>query len=612
MNLYSENGQPYNTSNSTHGFTNEEKEVNKILALWNKEVRLQSEFRYRQYRCEKVMADDPFTSSEKQHFKAQNRTVIHVPIMRVNEMHVSGLQRTSRSEYKVTAVDQELDPEIAKLTSDLLNSIGYNSDLPGLEASWFVDGQNGLGNLHVYESFDHDPLGEVLFEISDRFSVLHDSEAKDPGQRDERYQLVTRYYTREWLETRFLSKVKHLMFNESDYNDWWNDLGDELIESLSTISTDLVDFKNGLYAVLELHERKTRTVLSVFDSNTDKVLMPFELNRSAIPEFHANMPNIYVAEQRKPYIKKSLILPYGSIMLSSSENDYEFYEHTSYLSRRRGGDTRIPKCSSYHYGLLGLQTSINITHMNKIEYVVRSIRGGWWVFGNDTQLVQEMNQHGHKIGQTYAVQGPPGSEPKRITPENLSAAINALEEGDINKLAMTTGLNLQPSGKGDFAGQSGYHRDQLRKESQTTIYPMLEDFDFQRGIVGRAAMERLMSQMTIPRMVRITGSTGEQRYIVASAEMISDWGNVGKWDVRILEGPFASKLKQEIQNERLELTSFVIDRFGPEVVNPGDIFRGSNLVDGKELGDLADERWRAKMALELGVNPEETENEQIQ
>lgn len=573
--------------------TDDDKKIFKVLTLWDKGTTEYNPFWKKLLQVERVLADEPWTEDELAFAQKQNRDLLSIPILRVNEMHVDGLQRTTRAEFRVNPVDRKADPELADITSKILNGIAYNNRMDVCDSLIFNDGQNGIGSWHVYEKFDEDELGEVIVERADRFSVIYDWEHQDPHMKDCRFVVVTKYLTADELKLRFPDKMKDVDFTRERYNEWWNDMG-SMMKTLS-IAGQLVDYENGLYAVLELHERVKTTQLMIIDSQSGQTLGAFELGKERVKDFNNVVPGMHIAQRTKTYMKITRVLPYCNILLSEEKEDYTTYPYIPYLSRRRG-DTRIPKCSSYNYGLLGLQRETNMRHSNQQEFIIRSIRGGWWVYNDDTEMLQQLNEHGHKINHPFLVRGGPGSEPQRIAPENIMQGLQYLEEGAVEMFTMVTGLHLQPMGKTEFSGESGKHNESVRKQSQITIYPMLEDFDSQRTLAGEAMLERTAAQLTVPRVLQITGSDGTSDVIFASEELINNLKSVQRFDIRITEGPYASLLKEEQYNLKLTTLDIVTKTYGPSVVLPGDFMRGTNLPDADEMADLMDARWEAQIA----------------
>jgi len=594
MRLWTDDNQPYDPRTS-YGPTNDEKTVAKLLQVWNHCNIEYRDFLRRQLQVNEALADRPWTTEEYDYFKQQNRDPLHIPIMRIYEMHVSGLQRTSRSNFRVNPVDQESDPQLSEFVGDVLNSVSYNNHMPAVESMVFNDGQCGIGNCHVFESYDEDPMGEVRVEHADWASVYYDTESSKPTMTDCRYVATVRYFTANELRNMFMNKVNHLQFNEDEFKEWWNNL-QGMIANVFSISGHIVDRQNGLFAVLELHERVKQREKYVIDVATGRMMGKFEAGDKNMELFHQLMPTAAIVPRMKTYMKVTRVLPYMNVVLEESMKPYGTYGYIPYLSRRVG-DTRIPKCSSYMYGILGLQREVNLRHSNIQEIIVRSIRGGSWVF--DQALLTQMDAEGNKIGKNYYVDDPE-KVPKAISDRTLPSGLAYLEEGSLRMFELTTGLSVQPMGKSEFAGESGIHRAEKRKESQTTLYPMLEAFDHQRALVGEAILDRIVNQLTIPRSMRIVGNDEKVDFQWITQELINQLKDIKRWDIRIEEGPFAVTQKREQQLERLDLFELMARTFSPKVLKPGDLLIGSSLPNSKEIATHADERWLALLEGEGG------------
>ncbi len=586
--LYTPVGRGYNAESGDP----EKRDVFRILAIWGRWIKEYRPFFERQWSCDEVLADRPWTNKELSYAATQNRDLLHIPIMRVYDMNMSGAMRGGRSDFSVDPVDDVGDPKIAEVAGKLLNTIAYDNKMPVIDTIVFNDGLAGKGDYHLYVDYLDNPLGEVRAEASNPYSVMYDPEFRDPWMRDCRGVIYVKYMTPEDIEDLFPGKLKGVKFDDKDYDAWLSDEGQGLIEETFISEGNISDRQNGLYAVIEYEERKHRIIQCIIDVHTGDFIAEIPRGKSLNPQMvNALFPNGIVVRKRQNYMKKTIVLPYHSLLLDRQEDKYTTYSSIPVLSRRRG-DMRIPRCTSYHYGALGLQRELNIRHSNIQETIVRSLRGGYWV--RSKRVLLEIEASGHKVGKSYFIE--PGEEtPEAILPQRLAEGLEYLERGSLEMFTVVTGLNVRPMGKSEFSGESGAHAQIKREESQTTIYPILDDYDQQRALMGSSMLERVVDNLTVPRMVKITGIEGDTDLLDLSSEMIENFKSVSRWDIRVEEGPFVTTQKREQQDERLIIYDQIIKNYGPELVLPGDIIRGSSLPNAKELGDAADERWKAKM-----------------
>lgn len=608
--LYDDEGSPYNPAYGKKEdlgrySVDERKKVEKVLRLWDYGNQEYADFFARQEQCQEFLADRQWTNEELKYFNKQRRAPLTINIMRTYAMQVQGMHRSSRSDVKVDPVDQGTDPQLADLAHKLISHVNHTNRKERVNARIFNDGMSGKGDWYIYEDFYDDPLGKVVIERMNPFATVHDPEFIDPRMSDCKWQIVTKYFTAKELKDRYPDAVKSLDFTREDIEDWWQDLTGMLPMYLGN-QGNLVDFKNATYAVNIEYERMHRKQLYMIKNNGE-LIGEFPLSKDKISRFHELYPDIYVIGRHKEYMKKSVILPYGYKVLEEDEMPYSCYPVIPFTSLRQG--LKIPQCSSYNYSMVGLQREVNMRRSNQMDAIVRSLRGGFWVYDNDNNgevLLKQINKDGHKIGQSYLVKG--GLEPKPI----MGAVVNNLhhlEQGAVQYFELVTGLSVQAFGGKGESGESGVHRQQRREETQTTLYPIIDDFNEVEAYVDEATLERKVNQLSIPTAIRIVGEDNvTSEFVELTEEMIKELKNVQKFDIRIDEGPFNITQKQSQLSEMVELDEITVSTHGSmaeQLIDPGEKYRISNLPNAKKIGDKISERHLMLM----GGKGEETTQE---
>ena len=270
----------------------------------------------------------------------------------------------------------------------------------------------------------------------------------------------------------------------------------------------------------------------------------------------------------------------------------------------------MPFSASFNGKMVGLQRKLNMRMSNIEEIIIRSTRGGFWIYddsmGNGEALLTEMNENIQKIGTSYLVKGGKGNEPQPITPNNMIAGLQYLEKDHLDRFREVTGLSVAPYGGTEQSGESGIHRAQRREESQTTIFPVLDDYNHAMALSRQVALERKVKMLTIPIVMTIVGENDPNpQYMQLTEEMIKYLKNVGKFDIRINRSPFDLERKANQQEERIGLTDFTNKQYGPGLIEPGDLWTGSSLPDSHELGKKINERWHARNKMEVAEQDEQ-------
>jgi len=563
--------------------------INKLLRLWQYGNEEYYDFMVRQNTCRRFLNDDQWTSDDMAYFRSQNRAPLTINITAPYSGQVEGMMRGSRSYSIVAPGDDITDEQTAEMAQNLLYHVNHQNRRPNVDNLIFNDGLSGKGNWHVYDTYEYDPLGEVKVERDNPYSVIDDPESLDPQQRDLKWQMRCPYFSAHELVDMYPDKVSQLRFSKEELVEWYEELR-EMLPMFIGAGSQLVDQQNGLYAVLELHERIWKRTWVMLDKDTGKQLGYWKHDPRHITKYQIATGNI-VMPVKKSFMRKTCILPYKNILLRISEQPYYTYPHISYLSQRKGN--KIPECSSFNYRTVGLQREVNMRRSNQQEAVIRSLRGGYWVYNvnsNGQTLLHQLNQTGSKIGQSYLVEGGPGTEPKPIMGAEVMQGLHYLEQGAVDYFQLVTGLSVQPFG-GETSGESGTHRALRQEETATTLLPVLEDFDDQKTLVDETILERKIAQLSFPMLLRMRGESGDYESIELDMETIQRLKRSRKFDIRVNEGPYAMKRRMDRQEERLYLTEFTSKVYGPGLTDPGDIWEGSGLPDAKSQAEVVRERY---------------------
>jgi hypothetical protein len=243
----------------------------------------------------------------------------------------------------------------------------------------------------------------------------------------------------------------------------------------------------------------------------------------------------------------------------------------------------LGQASSYAYGLIGPQRRLNMSESNKLEWVTRSVRGGW--MSDNPEDIKELKKHGGEIDPVIKIKDMM-HKPERIQPADLGQAMRDLDENLGKFFELTSGMSLQQATGGAQPGEPGVVRRQRREESHTALYSYMEDHDNRRRYLMESAAERLSRTMKPNQMIEIIGKEGNQQMMMASEQFVQQFRR-SKLNFRIADGPFTTTQKQMQQEERTVVitTTSAIDPIAAKALLPSYV-AGSSLPEAEDRGAL--------------------------
>ncbi len=565
--------------------SDDRRDVEKVLRIFQIYGEAYNRLFSQHRQCVDVLNDRQWTVSEQAYAEKQNRTLLSINVTRPYAMQVAGMQRMARSDLRVEPFDRVDDPEIAEVAQKLLETVEYNSRQDIKDSLVFQDGMSGLGNWEVRIDYGQSPLGEVKVGRAEPFGVFYDIDSYDP-LLDDCYSILRAVYMRpERIKSKF-GKGSDMKFDEDEWRYWYEDLQSNPVDGFNQLLNPPLRL-NGKYLVLELFERQSRATRLIVDKQTGQQIGQYPFESGSTQRFVEQYPEYGIIELQQPVIQSTCVMPYNYTRLGKTVEDYQHYPLVPFASIRNG--TRLQDSSSFNYSMLGLQTELNLRHSNQQEYITRSLRGGYWIFemGGGETLMHELDEFGYQIGRNFRIEGPPGSEPKPITPVNILPGEAFLESGDLNYFERVTGLTAAAiTGGIDERGESGVKRKQRREESQTTLYHIIDDFNHQKALVASATLERVLSVMNPMTTVRVIGRDGNQQFINIAEDMINNLRDISKWDIRIMNGPFVTS-QREMDNAKMlglfELTTRIMPEAAKAIIPR--LWRSSGIEDADEIAD---------------------------
>ena len=593
MKLYNDNNEPFTPNDVTLGedlnpiYTKDDQEtVIKVLTVFDYDRRRLADCFSRQMLCLEFLHDRQFSEKELELFSKDGRAPIVQNILSTIVSGVEGLMRLGKPDISVHPVGPGMDIQMADTAKKILDSISYENHLDDLCSIIFYGGLTFLDSWHVYTEDDPNFGGyikKVCVERPELGSVIYDPDFTDPRMTDMRRVTRLKYMSKDDLQ-EYYPKTQRLTFSNIEHDEWWKELqsGDAFKNFKDTFQQPLVDRQNGLYAVLDFHEKRRQKKVVIMDSNLGSVgeLPVGKFNAAYVQQ---RLPvGLFAIDVDLKMIYRTTIMPYQFQVLEEENEECESWPYIPYASKHKG--CRLSQASSYVFSLIGTQRARNIDATNKREFMTRTIRGGWMTDneGDETAL----KKSGGKINPVIRIKDL-RNPPQRIAPPDVSASIAALSRESDENLQLIAGISLQQTYGGSEPGEPGIVRKQRREESQTTLYPYLEDFYNKEALAAEAILERACKVIQPGQMLRMTGDDNKPTYMQASEQLVSKFKE-SKWDIRIMDGPFATTQKREQQEERFIILNLAsgIDPLVAKTLLP-EVIGGSSIDNAEELKEIA-------------------------
>lgn len=574
-------GRPYQSVGS--GLTESQK-VDKVMLLF-------SEWRSRLQRvlAEQMLVLDfvnnrQWTEKELARFTMNGRAPLTINIIATILAQVEGIQRLGQGDIEVKTVGGDKMP--AEMTKKMLDAWSYDNRLDDLNNGVFFGGLTGYDSWHIYTEKDKKTRGyfkKVKVELPELGSVIYDPDFMT--MQDMRGQLRFKYYYPDDI-VRLWEKAKGLAFSSEEYKKWWQAVsGGELYHSFRhNFEQPLVEGSGryGKYMVVECYLRNYETV-KVLVNQMGQTVMEVP-NGQPIDSQLVQQLGLYVMEDEKETIEKTIVLPYKNILLEESIDPYETWCYVPYSSGMKR--CSLSQSSSFGFRMIGPQRRLNMNESNQNEFVTKSVRGGW--MSDDKEDIEQLKKHGSDIQPIIKVKDM-NRKPERIAPENISAALAEMARSQPQWIEMVSGVTFQQATGAAQPGEPGVVRRQRRQDSNTTAFPVIDMLNERRAYVAEAGVERMIKTMKPEQVVEMTGEDGNSMYVVATEEMIANYSKA-KLRYRIMDGPFEVSQKEEEQESRTIAitTAQTINPIAAQVLLPGYI-KGTSLPESEEAGRVVEQ-----------------------
>jgi hypothetical protein len=524
----------------------------------------------------------------------KNREADRRPCLTINRLpqHVQQItndQRQNRPSLKVHAVDDQADPETAKIIQGLFRHIEYNSSADSAyDTAFEATVCGGLGYFRALTEYA-DPLSfdqEILIKrIRNRFSVFFDPYSQEPDGSDANFAFIVDDISSDEFRSRY-PKSKLASSGQ------WETLG---AQSPDWIKGDSVRIAEYFY-----REYKDEPICLLSNGAVIKksefpegFLLPEGV--SIVNERVARVPTVKwrkingcetLEKTDLPGFWIPIIPVYGSEYIVDGK-------------RVLKGVVRDAKDSQRLYNVMKSAEIEAIGLAPKAPFVAEEnqLEG----YEADWETANQRN-HSFLKYKAFSVNGTPLPPPQRMAFEPAVMAITQAAMGAAEDLKSTTGIYDAALGarSNETSGKAILARN---NQAQTSNYHYVDNLTRSLKHLGRILIAWIPEIYDTYRALRIVGEDGEQRVVKVNGpfedkgkEVLYDF-SVGKYDVTVDTGPsFATK--------RLEATQFMqemVRSYPPTMQLAGDLVVKNMDVPGS--AELA-ERFKKTLPPNLQDNPE--------
>lgn len=456
-------------------------------------------------------------------------------------------QRQNRPAIKVSPVDDNADPETAKVLQGMIRHIEYNSNADTAYDVAF-DGAvtGGFGYFRIVtdyvssNSFDQEIL---IKQIKNPFSVYFDPYSQEPDGSDAKWCFVFDEISKEDYEETYdeskLSKMED-----------WRSLGDSAPGWFNEDSCRIADY----YTV----EYKTETIYLLSDKSVVK--------KDELPEV---LPEgVYVVNERKTQIP---------IVKIYKINGIEILEETEWLcewipvipvygneiivdgERVLEGILRHARDSQKMYNLMVSSEVEAIALTPKVPFV-----GAAGQFEGHEHKWKTANSKNHAFLEynPVSIDGTPAPPPQRQFGETAIQAITQSKMMSADDIKATTGIYDAAVGNRSNEN-SGVAIQKRASQSQTANFHFMDNAARSKRHAGRILVDIIPKVYDTERAITIVGEDDEEKQIFIN-QIFQDKGvekhydlSKGKYDVTVSQGPSFQTKRQEASEFMIQFTQAV-------------------------------------------------------
>jgi len=467
---------------------------------------------------------------------AAKRPMLTINLLPGNIDQVVGEQRQNRPDIKVRAVDDDSDPDRARIREGLIRNISSQSDASIAYDNAFESAVTcGRGFFRILNEYTDDDSFEQdlkIKRISDCMTVLWDPEATDVNLTDAQYMFVYLNISKELYESKYPDKALSNFENMGDKTKDW-------------VSGDKYRIAEYWYKV----PRKKTIYLVEDESGNTKVVNELPKNAVVLKEREVDSYDIYWCKVsgedilEGPYLWKGKYFPIVPIWGKEITVD-------GVLHRR--GVIRYAKDSQRAYNYWRTSATEQVALAPKAPYKV-------------TQKMIDGHEHMWNEADSgtkpYLLFNPDdrvaGGGPTRERPIDRPAA--QMDEVNVSREEIQQTTGIYDAYKGKKSNEvSGVAIAQRRTGGERATFAYHDNLSRALRQCGRILIDLIPYFYDTQRVIRILGEDMVEELVNINSP--SEDGNgllndmtVGKYDITLSTGPSFTTQRQETAQAMMEL-----------------------------------------------------------
>lgn len=507
------------------------------------------------------------------------------PCLTINRLpqhikQVTNDQRQNRPSIKAHPVDDQADPETAKVIQGLIRHIEYNSSADAAYDTAFESAvRSGRGYWRVITqylsptSFDQEIL---IKRIRNRFSVFFDPYSKEPDGSDANFAFITEDISRE--EYARLYPDSQL----AKSGDW---------ESMGNAPDGWMDGKSARIAEYFYKDTQEVTLCQLSDGRvvlkSDLASIPPAVtpDGQVIPpqvvrERRTSVPTIRWCKLNACEVLEKTDWPGSYIPIVPVYGD-ELDINGKRILKGIVRDAKDP------------QRMLNFWKSAETETIALAPKAPWLIeegqiegYERDWETANRRN-HAYLKYKNVSVNGSPIPPPQRQSFEPAVQAITQAAMLAADDLKATTGIYDAALGaRSNESSGIAIHRRNV--QAQTSNFHFVDNLTRSLKHTGRILLDLIPKIYDTARTARIIGEDGEQKVIKINEQFDQDGKpalydlSVGKYDITVDVGPSYASKRQEAAASMLDLSKAV-----PQLVQiAGDLMvKNMDWPGAKEIAD---------------------------
>lgn len=508
---------------------------------------------------------------------------------------VLGYQRMNRYDIKYRpSSDGIATQEVADKLNMQVKETAEENELKWKESEMARDGiVTGRGYLEVEIDFDMNPLGAIVVDVRDPFSVFPDPDATTYDPNDWADVMTSYWMSENDIRANYGKKSSVQLAERADggvQTEVGVDVGVyEADHPMTTFwLTDYVrgesGYRTGIYNSpfmdhVDKDKRRLRVLKRqwrdwrdqwVFVNYTTgqrrKLGWADEMNR-AEAEAEVLMQDFSPADQldmiRETVRHPKVTITSADVLLYDDWSAYRSFSIIPYFAYFRRGMTR-----GLVHDLIDPQKEINVRRSAEIHIISTSANSGFtYPKGSlDSEMKEKLSRFGAKPGIhiEYEVVGTSGLKPERLEPSQFPYNQGELEDRSTRDLKEISGVNDEAMGSTEKV-QSGRAIEAKQRQAVVGIETMMDNMARTRWLLGRKALELFQDFYTEERFIQAEGEDGttqqatiNETYTIqdidgTEEQVILDDVTSGEYQVVIDEAPATATFMEAQFQEALAL-----------------------------------------------------------